>query len=66
MGAAIAMAFQCEMVKLTRRALYSLAFLLLIGSLSGADPNVGTWKLNLAKSKYPPPQPKEETAVVVD
>jgi hypothetical protein len=45
-----------------------LAFLALGGSLQAADPFVGTWKLNVAKSKPVPTQPgmavKEETMVM--
>jgi hypothetical protein len=50
-----------------RKAMLLLAVLGLVGSLWAADPNVGTWKLNLAKSKLPPSAeapPKEETQVV--
>jgi hypothetical protein len=49
-----------------RNALYSLVFFGLLTSVSGASPSVGTWKLNLAKSKFPPPHPLEETAVVAE
>jgi hypothetical protein len=39
-----------------------LAFLALDGSLRAADPFVGTWKLNVAKSKYSEGQaPKTQT-----
>ena len=44
------------------RALLLLAVLGLVGSLWAADPFVGTWKLNIAKSKAPDPSllPKSE------
>ena len=45
-----------------------LAFLPLAGSLQAADPFVGSWKLNVAKSKPAPAQPgmavKEQTIVI--
>lgn len=44
-----------------------LSLFLLAGSLFAADPFVGTWKLNVAKSKHgggPLPAAKEETSVV--
>jgi hypothetical protein len=45
-----------------------LAFLALTGTLQAADPFVGTWKLNVAKSKPAPAQPgmsvKEQTIVI--
>jgi hypothetical protein len=50
-----------------RKTLFLLAVFALVTSLWAADPSVGTWKLNLAKSKLPPStqaQPKEETQVV--
>ena len=37
-----------------RKALLLFAVLGLAGSLYGADPIIGTWKLNIAKSKYSP------------
>jgi hypothetical protein len=47
-----------------RSALAALAVFSLV--LLGADsPFSGTWKLNLAKSKLPPPLPQSVTAVVV-
>jgi hypothetical protein len=44
-----------------------LVVLGLAGSLWAANPDVGTWKLNVAQSKYPPSAsaPKEETLVVM-
>jgi orotate phosphoribosyltransferase-like protein len=41
---------------------------LLAGSLLAADPFAGTWKLNLAKSKYSGPMkpPKEETIFILE
>jgi hypothetical protein len=50
-----------------RKAMLLLAVFGLAGSLWAADPNVGTWKLNLAKSKLLPSTQapvKEETIVV--
>ena len=51
-----------------RKLLYPLTLCLLVGSLSAfnADPLVGTWKLNLAKSKYAGTNkpPKELTMVI--
>ena len=52
-----------------RRVLACSLFLGLASLLLGAeDPFVGTWKLNLDKSKFPPSQPgravKEETLVI--
>ena len=52
-----------------RRVLACSLFLGLAGLLLGADdPFVGTWKLNLEKSKFPPSQPgravKEETLTI--
>ncbi len=47
-----------------RKALVLLAFLSLAGSLWAADPIIGTWKLNIEKSKFPPDYPnipKEQT-----
>jgi hypothetical protein len=35
--------------------LYPLAMFLLAGSLFAADPFAGTWKLNLAESKFGDP-----------
>jgi hypothetical protein len=45
---------------------YPLLVFLLAGSLFGADPFVGTWKLNIAKSKLagPLPLPKELTLTI--
>jgi hypothetical protein len=43
-----------------------LAVLVLcMAALAAESPFSGTWKLNLAKSKLPPPAPKSETAQVV-
>jgi hypothetical protein len=52
-----------------RKAMLILAVLGLVGSLWAADPSLGTWKLNVAKSKFPPNPTgqaalKEETRVV--
>jgi hypothetical protein len=45
---------------------YVFIYLALAASLFGADPGVGTWKLNTAKSHYPPGQstPQELANVV--
>jgi hypothetical protein len=45
---------------------YALIFFAVSTSLFGADPGVGTWKLNTAKSHFPPGQsaPKELVNVV--
>jgi hypothetical protein len=42
-----------------------VAVLGLVGVLWATDPSVGTWKLNIAKSKYPPTEqaPKEQMLV---
>ena len=46
-----------------RKAMFFLAVLGLAGSLWAADPAVGTWKLNIAKSKINSgPAPKREIA----
>lgn len=45
------------------KTFYSLSLFLLAGSLFAADPFIGTWKLDIAKSKLDP-APKEETAVI--
>ena len=48
-----------------RRVTFAIVFSLgLVGSLLAADPFVGTFKLNLAKSKWPSSPPKEFTGVV--
>ena len=50
-----------------RKAMLLAAVFGLIGSLWAADPSVGTWKLNIAKSKFALDQkvtPKEGTVVV--
>ena len=48
-----------------RRVTFAIVFSLgLVGSLLAADPFVGTFKLNLAKSKWPSSPPKEFTAVL--
>ena len=49
-----------------RTTFYPLSLFLLAGSLFAADPFAGTWKLDLAKSKFtgPIPAPKEETVVI--
>jgi hypothetical protein len=49
-----------------RKAMLFLAVFGLAGSLSAADPSVGTWKCNVAKSKFAPSTQaavKEETLV---
>src|ERR1700680_2526246 len=47
----------------TRFALLVLAFLAVSAGLGAADdPLVGTWKLNLAKSKFSPPPPPQDTS----
>jgi hypothetical protein len=48
-----------------RKTILLLAVIGLAGSLWAADPSVGTWKLNVAKSKYPPTEqaPKEQMLV---
>ena len=48
-----------------RKAMLLLAFLTLAGSLWAADPIIGTWKLNLEKSKgsQPSAAPKEQLEV---
>jgi hypothetical protein len=48
-----------------RKALLVLAFCGFAASLWAADPIIGTWKLNVAKSKFAPGQsiPKEQTDV---
>jgi hypothetical protein len=49
-----------------RKIMLLLAISGLTGSLWAADPWVGTWKVNIAKSTYAPtmPAPKEVTAVI--
>jgi len=50
-----------------RKAMLLAAVFGLIGSLWAADPSVGTWKLNIAKSKFAPGEkvtPKEGTIAV--
>jgi hypothetical protein len=49
-----------------RKALLLVAVFGFIGSLRAADPFVGTWKLNVAKSTIPPgpTAPKELTVVI--
>jgi hypothetical protein len=50
-----------------RKALLLMAVFALASSLWAADPSVGTWKLNVAKSKFAPSQqvtPKEGTVAV--
>ena len=48
-----------------RKALLLLAVLGLTSSLWAADPIIGSWKVNIAKSKFPSPQltPTEHTEV---
>ena len=43
----------------------ALSFLLVVPAFAQADTQVGTWKLNLAKSKYSPgPAPKSATTII--
>ena len=50
-----------------RKLLVLLCALGLAGALYATDPFSGTWKLNLAKSKYEPgPAPKEKLITVVE
>ncbi len=48
-----------------RKAMLLMAVFGLAGALWSADPSVGTWKLNIAKSKFPPTEqaPREQTLV---
>lgn len=48
-----------------RKLMLVIAIFGLVGSLFAVDPSVGTWKLNLAKSKYPSSvtPPKEQMLV---
>jgi len=41
-----------------------LCTVVLLAGLAGADPFSGTWVLNLAKSKLPPPLPKSQTSYI--
>jgi hypothetical protein len=48
-----------------RKVMFLLAVFGFVGLLWAADPFVGTWKLNLAKSKYDPgPPPKSTTGKI--
>jgi hypothetical protein len=48
------------------KMLYPLTMFLLAGSLFGADPFAGTWKLNVAKSKFEGPmKPRKELTIVI-
>jgi hypothetical protein len=48
----------------TRFVVLVLAFLAVSAGLGAADdPLVGTWKLNLAKSKFSPPPPPQDTTI---
>ena len=49
-----------------RKAMLLVAVFGLAGTLWAADPTVGTWKLNITKSKFAPTEsaPKEETLVI--
>ena len=47
-----------------RKAMLLLAVFGLVGSLWAADPFVGTWKLNVAKSKYNPPSSAFKSMIV--
>jgi hypothetical protein len=48
-----------------RKAMLLAAVFGLAGALWSADPSMGTWKLNIAKSKFPPTEqaPREQTLV---
>jgi len=46
-----------------RKAMFLLAVFGLAGSLRAADPIIGTWKLNVAKSKFSQAAPKEQTNI---
>jgi hypothetical protein len=48
----------------TRFVLLVLALLTVsVGLAAADDPLVGTWKLNLAKSKFSPPPPPQDTTI---
>jgi hypothetical protein len=47
-----------------RKAMFLLAVFGLAGSLWAADPFVGTWKLNVAKSTFSGPPPKSDTVKI--
>jgi len=49
-----------------RRSIIFLSVFVLIGSTWAADPFVGTWKLNAAKSQFDPPESalKSDTVVI--
>jgi hypothetical protein len=47
-----------------RKAMLLLVVFGLVGMLWAADPFVGTWKLNAAKSKLAGPPPKSETVTI--
>lgn len=55
------------MTRIWRRGVLALSAVALIGTIAAAqtpDPIVGTWKLNVAKSKFSPgPTPKSSTAI---
>ncbi len=44
-----------------RKAMFLLAVFGLAGALWAADPHIGTWKLNIAKSTFSGPAPKSAT-----
>jgi hypothetical protein len=46
------------------KTFYPLSLILLAGSLFAGDPFAGTWKLNIAKSKFAGPALKEYTLIV--
>lgn len=47
----------------TRPIILTLALCFVAVAVSFANPNMGTWKLNEAKSKFPPGAPKNTTVV---
>ena len=47
------------------KLLYLLSMSVLAGSLFAADPLAGTWKLNIAKSKYSAPNKAKELTMVI-
>ena len=55
------------MRRLTLLAITVAVSVLVLGSISqAADNQVGTWKLNLANSKYSPGPPPKECTLTVD
>jgi hypothetical protein len=54
-------------VTMLKRFVLALMVFGFVGAASAADPYVGTWKLNIAKSKYSPgPAPKAVTVVFAE